>query len=156
MGPLFTRETSSLPVRRHQAGRSSSTEISVDRISSRPPRPSGSMCLRMSSSSPFPQSRSPPSKLASGACGWRSTTFIGSIGNAGRAGTEELDELGASDDRRARDEVGLVQTALLEAGRADPDLPARLDEIVHQFLEGRETLLADVVGVALLRQPHAL
>ena len=30
----FVQETSSLPVMRHQAGRSSSTEISVERISS--------------------------------------------------------------------------------------------------------------------------
>ena len=42
------------------------------RISSSCPRASGSMCLRISSSRPLPQSRSPPSKLASGVSGIRS------------------------------------------------------------------------------------
>ena len=48
------------------AGRSSSTDGSVERTSSSCPGSSGSMCRRMSSSRPLPQSRSPPSKLASG------------------------------------------------------------------------------------------
>ena len=67
--PCLVKDTSSLPVIRHQAGKSSSTEVSVDRISSRPPRGIGSMCLRISSSKPLPQSRSPPSKSTSAAIG---------------------------------------------------------------------------------------
>ena len=54
-------ETSSLPVIRHQAGRSSATEGSVERISRSCPAASGSIRRRIWSSSPLPQSRSPPS-----------------------------------------------------------------------------------------------
>ena len=61
----LVNDTNSLPVMRHQAGRSSSTEISVERISSKPPRSIGSICFRISSNRPLPQSRSPPSKLTS-------------------------------------------------------------------------------------------
>jgi hypothetical protein len=45
--PSSTTEISSLPVRRHQAGKSSFTEVSVEMISSRPPRSSGSICLML-------------------------------------------------------------------------------------------------------------
>ena len=67
--PRRTSEMSSLPVMRHQAGKSSSTEISVDRNSRSWPRASGSMCWRIRSRSPLPQSRSPPSKLTSASSG---------------------------------------------------------------------------------------
>ncbi len=65
--PCRVHDTSWLPVMRHQAGRSPSTEVSVERISSNWPRSSGSICLRISSNRPLPQSRSPPSKLTAGA-----------------------------------------------------------------------------------------
>jgi hypothetical protein len=74
--PRRTKDTSSLPVIRHQAGKSSSTEISTERNSSSWPRAIGSMCWRIRSRSPLPQSRSPPSKLTSGSNGWRSTGSI--------------------------------------------------------------------------------
>ncbi len=80
--PLLTRKlrwrcslvmlTSWLPVSRHQAGRSCSTEDSCDRISSSWPGSNGSMCLRISSNRPFPQSSSPPSKDTKGGYGWLS------------------------------------------------------------------------------------
>ena len=57
--PWRVQEMNSLPVRRHQAGRSSSTEISVERISRMPPGGSGSICFRIRSRSPLPQSMSP-------------------------------------------------------------------------------------------------
>jgi len=128
-------------VSRHQAGRSSRTDNSVERISSNWPGVSGSICLRISSSRPLPQSRSPPSKLASGAYGWRALGFLGllvtrilrSIRDAGRAAGEKLDQLGAADDLCASNQIILVEAAPLEAGRADIDGAAGGSEIRHQF-----------------------
>src|ERR1044071_32031 len=106
---------------RHQAGRSSPTEISRDRTSSSSPGASGSMWRRMRSRSPLPQSRSPPSKLtfAGNGCGML-------VADAGGAADEPLDELGAAHDLRAVDEAALVETALLEARRAHIDDASRL------------------------------
>ena len=53
------------PTSRHQAGRSSFTLISRLRTSSTP-WGSGCMAFLMINSSPLPQSRSPPSQMASG------------------------------------------------------------------------------------------
>ena len=64
-------ETSSLPVILHQAGRSSATEGSVERISSSCPAASGSILRRIWSRSPLPQSMSPPSNWSAGSWGWR-------------------------------------------------------------------------------------
>src|SRR6185369_8028840 len=156
--PRRTKETSSLPVSRHQAGKSSSTEISVERNSRSWPRSIGSMCCRIRRRSPLPQSRSPPSKLRSASSWWRSTGSIAevlSVAHAGAAFGQELDELGAADDRGAGHQVVLVELALLEARRADVDRAAGLGEIVHQLTQRGEPLFADVVGVALLGEAHA-
>ncbi len=74
--PVRVQETNSLPVKRHQAGSSTSTVESVERISSNPPRCSGSMWRRIRRSSPLPQSRLPPPKLESGCWVCRSTGSI--------------------------------------------------------------------------------
>src|SRR5262245_49594092 len=102
----------------------------------------------MISSSPLPQSRSPPSQIASGSrvSSVTGTPCAGSIRNAGGAGAQELDQLRAADDRRALDQGLLVELALLEAGRADPDHAARLGELRHQVLQRVEALLVDRVG----------
>src|SRR5262245_39569741 len=144
--PLRVQETRSFPVRRHQAGSSSSTEDSVERISRRPPGPSASMWRRMRRRRPPPQSRSPPSSLESERRGWRSTgsTAPPSVRDAGAPVREELDELRAPHDRGAPDEFPLVELALLEAGGTDEELPPRLREVVHQLPEGREALLVDL------------
>src|SRR5262245_12146771 len=89
-------------------------------------------------------------------CQHRVTAFAASIADAGTAVGEELHELGPAHDRRAGDQVVLVELALLEAGRAHVDGPAGLREILHQIPERREAVLVDVVGVALLAQAHAL
>src|SRR5262249_50959783 len=156
--PCFVHDTSSLPVNRHQAGKSASTEISVERNSSSPPRTSGSMCCRISSSSPLPQSRSPPSKLASGSRRCRSTgsTRGSLIADAGAPVRQELHQLCAADDCRAGHQTILVELALLEAGGADVDGAAALGEVLHQFPQWCEPLFADVVGVAGLGQADAL
>src|SRR6185436_10079168 len=132
-------DNNAFPVRRHQAGRSSFTEISVERNSSRPPRGRGSMCCRMRSNRPLPQSRSPPSKHPSAACGWRANVSIcvcaavmTLVADAGRTVGEKLDQLCAADDAGSGDQIVLVQLALLEARRTYPDRTARLDEVVHQ------------------------
>ncbi len=77
--PSISCDTNSFPVRRHHAGRSSRTEISLDLISRSWPGASGSIWRRISSNNPLPQSRSPPSKLASGAYGWRQGCVDSSI-----------------------------------------------------------------------------
>src|SRR5262249_18565942 len=147
-----------LPVIRHQAGKSSSTEISVDRNSRSSPRSIGSTCCRIRSRSPLPQSRSPPSKLRSASSWWRSTGSIArllSVAVAGATLGQELDELGAADDRGAGHQIVLVKLALLEARRADVDRAAGLREVVHQLAQRREAFFADVLGVALLGETHA-
>src|SRR5262245_23797903 len=150
--PARTNETSSLPVIRHQAGKSSSTEISVERNSSSWPRSIGSMCWRISSRSPLPQSSSPPSKLTSAAKGCRSTGSMARplVADAGTPVGEKLHELGPAHHGGAGHQRVLVELALLEARRAHVDGPARLGEVLHQLLEGREALLANVVGKTLL------
>ena len=80
--PFLVHETSSLLVSLHQAGSSTSTVESVESISSRLPGSSGSMCLRMRSSKPAPQSRSPPSKPASGSWACWSAGFIENVARA--------------------------------------------------------------------------
>src|SRR5262249_15193957 len=149
---------SSLLVTRPQAGQAASSEISVERNSSRPPRSSGSMCWRISRSRPLPQSRSPPSKLVSGSSTCRSTGSTRSplVTDAGAPVRQELDELRAADDRGACHQTGLVELPLLETGRADVDRPAALGEVLHQLPQRREAFLADVVRIAGLGQANSL
>src|SRR5687768_10139480 len=126
---------------RHHAGRSSLTLISLERISSTPPGATGSKASRMINRRPLPQSRSPPSQTAS-AWGMGSAAMTaGSVGDAGRAVGEELDQLGAADHDRAGDQLGLVEAAALEARRAHEDLAAGLGEVGHQVLQRREARL---------------
>src|SRR3989441_7020714 len=152
--PRRTNDTSSFPVIRHHAGKSSSTEISVERNSRSCPRAIGSRCWRINSRRPLPQSRSPPSKLTSAANGCRSTgcTMTLLVADAGAPVGQELDELGAADHRRPRDEAVFVERALLEARRAHVHGSARLGEVVHQLLEWREALLVNAVRESFLRR----
>src|SRR4029077_9248890 len=78
------------------------------------------------------------------------------VADAGGALGQELHELRAADDRGTGHEGVLVELALLEARRADVDRAAGLREVVHQLAQRGESLLADVVGVALLGEAHAL
>ena len=59
-----------------------------------------------------------------------------------------------ADDHRAGNHLGLVEAALLEAGRANVDLAARLHEAGDQVLERREPRLVHVVRIALLGDPR--
>lgn len=115
--PSWRRPTSRLPVSRHQAGRSSSTDASTEIISSSWPGSSGSMCLRLSRSRPLPRSRSPPSKLVAGRYGCADSMGMlrrGSVADTGRSARQELDQFRPADDRRSWHELGLVEFALLE------------------------------------------
>src|SRR4029077_12190727 len=78
------------------------------------------------------------------------------VAHAGAAFGQEFHELRAADDRGTGHEGVLVELALLEARRADVDRAAGLREVIHQLAQRGEPLLADVVGVALLGEAHAL
>src|SRR5262249_49151638 len=79
-----------------------------------------------------------------------------SVGNASAPVGKELDQLRAPDDGRPRNEVVLVQLALLEAWRADVDRPAGLREVLHQLGERCKAFLAYIGCVSLLSQSDAL
>src|SRR4030095_16212181 len=78
------------------------------------------------------------------------------VRHAGAAVGEELDQLGAAHDARARDEVVLVELALLEARGADVHRAAGLREVGHQLAEGGEALFVDAIGIALLGEADSL
>src|SRR5262245_57050108 len=100
------------------------------------------MCWRISSSKPPPQSRSPPSKLTSAAY---ACAAMGLVAHCRRAVGQEFHQLRAADDGGARDQIALVELAALEARRAHEDRATGFGEVVHQFLERRESLFVDVV-----------
>lgn len=62
--PSADCETSVFPVKRHQAGRSTCTDGSLEKISKNWPGNRGSICFRINNKRPLPQSIVPPSKLA--------------------------------------------------------------------------------------------
>src|SRR6266851_2763121 len=69
---------------------------------------------------------------------------------------QKLDQLRATHDHGAVDELVLIEAAFLETRRAYINLPARLDEVRHQLSQRREPLLVDVVCVAFLAEADAL
>src|SRR5262249_14284905 len=143
-------------VMRHQAGRSSRTLISVLRISNTPPGGTALTALRINSSRPEPQSRLPPShtasgRISSGACTTSSMGGYPLVGHARATGGQKFDRFGATDDDSPRHELMLVQLALLEARRADPDAAASIDKIGQQLFQRGKAFFMDIIGVTLLR-----
>src|SRR5882672_11173605 len=107
-------------------------------------------------SATWPEATGLSAQVANPQSGVSRTRSGPSVADAGAPVGEELHQLGSAHDGRAGHEIVLVELALLEARRADVHRSSRLDEILHELLEGSEALLVDALGPALRGQPDAL
>src|SRR6185312_9004176 len=65
-------------------------------------------------------------------------------------------EVRCGDDSRTVDEVLLGDAARLRAGATGPHLPAAGKERLEHLAERLHSLMVDIVGIALRRQPYPL